>query len=206
MIRNAMFAVLIALAGCGVACGGANSASSESCQAAPTCGGDLSGSWQIDSECLSIDSPFEQPECQAAIRDVSVAVSGTVRYAASGTDSSAGTQTSNVSYQFAATERYSTPCLKALGFEGPSADACHGLELLWSGAVSVSCAPQAEACQCDSADAQTNTESEAFTLAGHQIVTDGEDPVDYCRSGNRLVESASTGASRALITLHLQTP
>jgi hypothetical protein len=205
-------AILLTFAAATSACsgGGATGETAAACQATAECGGDLTGTWQIDSECLSIDSPFQQPECQGSIKDVSVDVTGTVTYApnaADTTDATAGTQTSTLSYTFAASERYSTACLKALNFEGATADSCHGLEVLWAGAVSVSCTPVTDACECDFADAESPpTDSEDFTISGHQIVMPNSDPVDYCRTGTHLVESAATSSSRAVITLHLKAP
>jgi len=203
MISLANIAALTLMAGIVAACSSksaSDGAVANSCAEAKACGGDLRGTWQIDAECLSIASPFDQPECQSSIADVSVGIQGTVSY----DDANAGTQTSALSYQFAATERYSSACLAALGFDGPTPEACHGLEVLWAGPISVSCMPVSGACVCDFADQESSNDSQAFTISNQQIVpADGSEPIDFCRTGDRLVESSRTNSSRAVLTLHL---
>ncbi|HEX3773503.1 MAG TPA: hypothetical protein VHV51_03510 [Polyangiaceae bacterium] len=191
---------LLALAASACSSKGASASGGDVCAEVTACGGDLSGSWQIDSECLSIASPFDQPECQSSIADVSVGIQGSVSY----DGASAGTQTSSLSYQFAATERYSAACLEALDFDGATPEACHGLELLWAGPISVSCAPASDACECDFADQESSNDAQSFTVVNDQILpSDGSEPIDFCRTGDRLVETASTDSSRAVLTLHL---
>jgi len=176
-----------------------------SCGSESHCGGDPLGTWAIDSECLTIDSPFQQPECQNAIQNVSVTVHGSVTYDANA-EAGTGMQQSVVDSQFALTEQYSEACLKAIGFEGASADACHGLELLWAGTVAVSCQPVSGACSCDFADHQRSTDSQGFTLDGAQIVYDDSSRVDFCQNGDHLVETAATDSSRVIVSLHRASP
>src|SRR4051812_17916981 len=64
----------------------------EVCAEITPCGGDLAGTWTIDSACLVIPSPFAPPECQAVITNVDVMATGTVTYVPSATNPSAGTQ------------------------------------------------------------------------------------------------------------------
>ncbi len=173
-----------------------------SCPAPASCGGVLTGAWQIDAECLTIDSPFDQPECQSSIRDVAVRVQGSVSYTEGDGDAGPSTQTSSLTYDFTASERYSSACLHALRFDGATADACHGLELLWAGAVSVSCTPDGDACQCDFADQENANDSEPFDTANGQILVPGTDPVGYCVQGDKLVESASTSSSHVVLSMH----
>jgi len=199
MIRHAKLVAFSLVARALVGC------SSDHAGGGSSCGGDLAGAWQIDSESLTIDSPFDQPECQSAIRDAAVQVQGSVTYSAGDaaeSDAGASTQTSSLSYAFSATERYSNACLKALSFDGATADACHGLEILWAGAVSVTCMPDGDACQCDFADRESADDTVTYRAANGQILVPGADPVDYCVQGNTLVETARTKSSHVVLSLH----
>ena len=202
----ALVALVFSVQGCSGAPNADSNASCASDGSDARCGGDIVGTWALDSECLSIDSPFQQAECKSAIRDVSVSVQGTVKYAASAADPTTGTQDASTHYEFSATERYDSACLKALGFEGATPDACHGLEILWAGAVAVTCSQAGSSCQCDFADAQQGTDSEQFSLMEGQIQLSSSGTVDFCRTGDRLVETADTGSSHAVISLHLVMP
>lgn len=199
MIRHAKFVAFSLLAWALTAC------SSDGGSDNSRCGGDLTGAWQIDSESLTIASPFDQPECQRSIQDAAVQVQGSVTYTtadATGRDAGASTQTSSLSYSFTASERYSNACLKSLNFDGATADACHGLEILWAGAVSVTCMPDGDACQCDFADQESADDTEPYSAANGQILVPGADPVDYCVHGDELVESASTESSHVVLKMH----
>ena len=205
--RCAILLVLLASAFVTIACTADHDAeAAPSCGTESRCGGNPMGTWAIDSECLTIDSPFQQPECQNAIQNVSVTVHGSVTYDASAGAGGLGTQQSEVDSQFALSEHYSDACLKAIGFDGASADACHGLELLWAGTVAVSCQPITGACACDFADHQHSTDSQGFRLDGPQIVFDDSSRVDYCQSGDHLVETTATDSSRVIVSLHRTSP
>ncbi len=205
MIAHAKFVacslVGLALSACGSS-GGSDASTAPSCPAPASCGGDLIGAWQLDSECLTLDSPFDQPECTSSIQGVAVQVQGSVTYAAGDGDAGTNTQTSAFTYAFTASERYSSACLKALRFDGATADACHGLELLWAGAVSVSCTPDGDACLCQFADQESAGDSEPFSAENGQILVPGADPVAYCVNGDALVESASTSSSHVVLRMH----
>lgn len=204
------FALIAKLAACVLAAGcaarPAEDLGADTCGPVVPCGGDLAGIWEVDSECLSIQSPFTQPECQAAVRAVELASSGTISYTVLPLDPESGTMQPNFTYRLAADEIYSMACLVALGFAGGTAEACQGLELLWAGPIAVTCAPALGGCRCQFADEQRVDAPMDYTIRDGQIVFSPTDVVSYCRTGDSLLESAVTDAAVSRVALHLRRP
>ena len=185
---------------------GASPPAGPACEVVDPCGGDLAGTWEIDSGCLTLKSPFTQPECRAVERGAEYLPSGTVTYVTSIADPRSGTMTPSYSFRFTASEVYSPACLSALGFHPGSTEACDGLQALWSGPFVVSCAPSQGGCECDFADEQNATAAEDYTVAEGRLVFSPTDSVEFCRSGTTLVESAVTDSSISRVRLHLRDP
>lgn len=196
----------VALATCFLLSCGGSAASEPACQDVTPCGGDLSGTWIIDSGCLTLKSPFTQPECQAIERGAEYLPTGTITYASSAADPRTGTIEPSYSYRFTADEAYSPACLSALGFHPGTAEACAGLEALWSGPFLVSCVEAQGGCECSFADEQNANQSADYTIDEGRIVFSPTDTVDYCRTGTTLVESAVTDSSISRVRLHLRNP
>lgn len=189
------------------ACSSSTSPSSgPACDAVASCGGDISGVWDIVSGCLTIESPFSQPECQVAVRSAEFVPTGTVTYAPSPTDAHGGTLQPDYRYRFTAREVYSAACLTALTFTPGTDDACLGLQVLWGGPIAVSCSRAEGGCACDFADEQIADQPADYALRDGQIVFSETNIVDYCRMGDSLLESVATDSSISRVTLRRRTP
>jgi hypothetical protein len=200
----ALLAQALALEACSAPSPGASSTAA-SCPSVTRCGGDVAGTWQIDSECIVMAAPFAEPECRDVVQQSTVDASGSVTYTP-GSDPASGTQTLHLEYTLAITHVYSAACLRAIGSGAASPASCQGLELYWAGAYSVTCAPMNDACECHFADQNTLDQVDDYTLAGEQIVLASSGPVDYCRQGDGLVESTAPDASASFLSLHLGAP
>lgn len=187
------------LAGCSAGNGGASSGTA--CVSVTPCGGDVTGTWTVDSECIAVASPFAEAACQNAVHHSTVTVTGTVVYTPSPTDPTTGTQAADLQYQLSIDEIYSGACLAAIGLQGPSPEACSGLQVYWTGPYAVTCTPQAGACECRFADEGTIDQSDTYSVVGQEITLASSGPVDFCRAGDALVESSVSGLSTSRLTL-----
>jgi hypothetical protein len=70
----------------------------------------------------------------------------------------------------------------------------------------VSCSRADRGCACDFADEQVANQSADYVLREGQIVFSATNVVDYCRTGDSLLESAATDSSISRVTLHRRTP
>jgi hypothetical protein len=192
---------------CLAACGSpAASTSAPSCAVVAACGGDLSGTWEFDSGCLTLKPPFQQPECQTTERSAEYTPRGTVTYSISATQPLTGTIEPSFSWRFTADEVYSPACLSALGFTPGTKEACDGLAVFWSGPFVVSCFQAQGGCECTFADEQNADQPADFSIADGQIVLSPGDVRDYCRTGTSLVESTVSDSSISRVSLHLRDP
>jgi hypothetical protein len=194
----------MAAEGCSSSSPGASS-SSPSCPSATPCGGDVAGTWQIDSECIVMAPPFAEPECRDVVRRSTVDAGGSVTYTP-GSDPTSGTQTLHLQYTLAITHVYSAACLRAIGSGAASAASCQGLQLYWAGVYSVTCMQVNDTCECQFADQNTLDQVDDYTITGEQIVLTSSGPVDYCRQGDKLVESTAPDGSASFLSLRLGVP
>jgi hypothetical protein len=187
--------------------GGCSSSSAappaNSCTAVSACGGDVAGTWQVDSECLAITSPFAEPECRSAVQHSNVSVTGTVTYAPSTSDPSQGTQHATLQYSLDIDEVYSAACLKAVGLGGASPQACAGLQAYWTGPYAETCTVKDDGCECTFSDKNTIDQSDTYTVQDHQLVLASSGPSDFCRSGDTLVEGTTTTSATSALRMHL---
>jgi hypothetical protein len=179
------------------------SAGGATCTATTACGGDVAGTWAVDSECLTIDSPFAEPECQSAVRKSNVTVAGTVTYTPSANDPNSGTQQVNLSYSIDIDEVYSADCLKAIGLGGPSVQACAGLQAYWTGPYAETCTPRQDGCECTFTDQSKIDQSDSYTIQNQQLVLASSGSTDFCRSGSTLVEGSTTTSATSTLRMHL---
>jgi hypothetical protein len=186
-------------AGCASPSGGGSSGGA--CAETSACGGDVAGTWQFDSACLSIAPPFAEAACQDAVRQSSITVSGTVAYTPSASDPNSGTQEVDATYSFVIDEVYSDACLKALQFRGASAQACAALQSYFAGPYALACAPLADTCDCTFSDRETVHQSEPYSIQGMQIVV-ASSGAGFCRAGDVLVVSSDVDGSVSRQTLH----
>jgi hypothetical protein len=197
------FAILaIVCTGCSSA-PASQSSPATTCMATTACGGDVAGTWAVDSECVAIDSPFAEPECQNAVRKSNVSVAGTVTYTPSANDPNAGTQQVSLTYSIDIDEDYSAACLKAIGLGGPSAQACAGLQAYWTGPYAETCSPQQDSCECTFTDQSKIDQSDSYTIENQQLVLASSGPTDFCRSGDTLVEGSTTSSATSTLRMHL---
>jgi len=178
----------------------------EACAPVVACGGDVVGTWEIESICISDEAAesFEAtlpPECAGSFLDADVQLDGaTLEYAADGTLTSSGTATVLAQY------RFSEACLLAIspGFPDLSESTCDALadsvedDLVADGTNSTAeCSLGAGACECETSQVGDTTNSGSYTLTSDQIVV-GPVSLPYCVSGDELrYESPMVGAATA---------
>jgi hypothetical protein len=148
------------------------------------CGGDPTGTWQIQSACLSGNTGSDDPfggKCDEATVDVNVAADGTLTV----TD---GRYTWNLTVQGDVTFNIPASCVDPLS--GGMATSCDDFagdsgETTCTGSLD-------EGCACTQAgDKDTQTSSGTLEVKGNQIIgtEDGEEPgepSDFCVKGNSL--------------------
>ncbi|HEY4012952.1 MAG TPA: hypothetical protein VGM06_06425 [Polyangiaceae bacterium] len=177
----------------------------EVCQPFAACGGDVSGTWEIDSDCLTITPPFSDPACQSVVSQSSFTATGTVIYASATNDPTQGTEQVDAHFAFVIEEVFSGACLVALGLVGPSEQACDGLQTYFAGPYAVTCAPDSGTCRCQFSDDETVQQSDTYVTDGQSLTLASSGNVSFCRTGDVLVEAQGT-SSLAGLRMHLQAP
>jgi hypothetical protein len=188
------------------ACRGSDPAGA-GCVSVSPCGGDIAGTWQLDSECFDLAPPFAEAACAGAARAQSTfSVSGTIVYAPSAADPTTGTMQIDAQSRFVVEQVYSPACLAAIGSGDASPAACDGLQAYFTGPYEVTCAPASNACVCQIVDEESTSQSGTYTIANQQI-TSPLGTTDYCRTGDTLVQSSPADPMSGLIaqrlTMHL---
>jgi hypothetical protein len=175
-----------------------------SCPAFVPCGGDIVGTWNLVSECLS---------GQTATGNCGVSMTATassgywMRYVFNAD----GTFSSSVAGKLDSTTRYSAGCL---GDASTPAQACANLQQAiaqeFGGILDAAqssftlekleCAMQADACVCEEVgNRPESTINGTYTVAGNQLfiampsVPGDPEPIDYCVSGNTFTQPTTSG-------------
>ena len=190
---------------CAAACGD-EGGDGAACAPVVACGGDVVGTWQIESICISdeVADTFEAElpaECAGSFLDADVQVNDAIlEYSADGTLTSSGAATVLAQY------RFSEACLLAISPDFPdlSESTCDALadstevDLAADGTNStVTCSLGAGACECETSQVGDTTSSGSYTLMNDQIVV-GPLTLPYCVSGDELrYESPMFGAATA---------
>ncbi len=169
------------------------------------CGGDVVGTWNVDSFCLAFaepPAPSDEPECDDFLRDTSVDAAGTLTFTAD------GTATSNLTTQFRIDIALTDTCAQALG-GNVTQEVCDELEATYATDpeyASADCSFSPGACWCTIVSLPSNSgETSAYTLDGNQIIIGDSEPSNYCVEGDSLTigvvasdGSYSIEATRAL--------
>ena len=191
---------------CAAAACGDDGGDGAACAPVVACGGDVVGTWEIESICISEDvtDNFEAelpPECAGAFLDADVQVSdATLEYTADGTLTTSGSLAVTSQY------RFSEACLLAISPDFPDlSDAtCAALadsaevELVSDGTNStVTCQLGSGACDCETSEVADATSSGSYSLMNDQIVV-GPVGLPYCVSGDELrYENPMVGVATA---------
>jgi hypothetical protein len=180
----------------GVGCGG-GSGKGGVCIGLDPCGGDIEGTWAIDSLCIqgdviaSVTASMNMPAaCNGALKDFTFEnPTGTVSYAG-------GYESANVTVATSVEMDINSACASALSGTPVTVDAtlCSLLQgnLLGSNSPysGATCTFGSGACQCALQGEEASTDVTGYTVSGHTITyTDGSAPADYCVSGTQLTES-----------------
>lgn len=172
------------------------------------CGGDLVGTWAIESACTDnfirlMGSAVDQPECGGLIVDTQTAASGTFTFTAS-------TLSSSATLSIDVTARYTPACVMALA-NGAAVDlaaTCSALGDQYAMMPSVSgasCAIEGENCDCILSFDQPVSTSEMYTVSGNTITYPNDpDPITYCVNGTQLQMGGRTMGAALLLTLTRQ--
>jgi hypothetical protein len=189
----------------GTACGG-DSEDGGSCRERAACGGDIVGSWAVQSVCI-VDASIAQGFTEALPEQCSKAVEQTtlspldlvVEYTASGMTRATGSLRADVQ------ARFSQACLNAIAgtnfpisntncrLVGDSAQAQGEDEYPGS---TYSCTQAGSSCLCDISVPTPIDDSGSYAVQGNQLALDGGD-VDYCVSGDTLTLQQPEGQFEA---------
>jgi hypothetical protein len=165
---------------------GGGDGSGERCEF-EACGGDIVGTWEVDSACVTIDelpAPSDDPECQDFVRDYSAEVSGTITFTADGTTATSLTNT--ISLDVAVT----SACWEAMSGTELTSAYCDALEaqLLAGGEFSAAaCSFTSGTCLCSLVVPPTTTnETGTYTVDGNELIDQDGEAAGYCVNDDQL--------------------
>ena len=180
------------------ACGGSDSDSGGGCGTASACGGDVVGTWQVSSSCLSVEGSamMGTMSCPGATTSTSgTKITGTMTYNADKSYSSNLTMSGNMVVTLPAS------CLTQQGVT----ITCAQLQQALSGTAnatfsSATCTDSGGGCACTLAlTALTSSETGTYsTAAGVLTQTDSSgapNDSNYCVQGSKLTLSPGAGSS-----------
>jgi hypothetical protein len=160
------------------------------------CGGDVTGTWALQSICAQTDLVGSQnaryagrANCGSVCTSASASASGTITYASSSI-------TGGVSFEFDDSLNFSDACFNEIHGTTLSDSTCQAGANDFSGAASCSVLQATCACQ----NAQTSTDAATtYVLSGNNININEPDPVTsasqtsigYCVSGNAMTQLRS---------------
>jgi len=143
---------------------------------------------------------IDDPACRGLFADVTTDASGTFTFSG-GTIQTALTQVVHMNAVF------TQSCLSALN-EGRAVDVpgtCANLDRIYGedpDLSDASCVVAGTSCDCMITVTRTSSSSEAYSVSGNQLVSlAGDEPVDYCVSGNTLKLSTMQEATTGVFTL-----
>jgi len=200
------FLCVLATAGCGGHTGADGSGAQ--CEGPAPCGGNLEGTWQVDSLCVEGDLaaalnalPGTPSACNTMVQSASEAFHGTVTYAN-------GTETIDVTADVVMEVLYTPACYSATAGVPLSAGACsyQQQQLVAQSGYTAACQLEVGGCRCSASKQSQSTQVSSYTVSGSRITyTDGDDPMDYCVSGTTLTERQTApdlGGLVAVLSLH----
>jgi hypothetical protein len=167
---------------------------------ASVCGGDVVGTWNVESYCLTLaqpPAPDELPECQNVLRSVSVDAEGPITF-------TADMVTSNLTTTTALVLVLTDACAQALGGGNVTSTMCDSLEAQYTSNPeysSASCRFAPGSCSCSIVTVpSTTSETNPYSISGNQILIPSAETTDYCVDGDRLSLSATgTDSSYSIV-------
>jgi hypothetical protein len=180
-----------------------------SCASFSACGGDVQGSWQLDSICavglveqLNSQVAAQHPECDGTYKTASIDVEGTVAFDAT-------TQTPNLVMTIDTRLTLTADCLSAQADRTVvlSDSIC---SLFAQGASSTDadktattqCTFTGGNCECDVHISSPTGTAEPYTISGTTIVSGSESPADYCVQGDTLTLHGENDAMTMTYSAH----
>lgn len=193
---NAIAGALLIATSSVIACGDSDGNSLDACEPIEPCGGELVGSWRVESSCSArteeraIDTLEEElpPECNESLQSAESDSSDlSLTFGADGTLTIAGSASLRLEYTF------NDSCLAALypGLGSASADTCNQLGPDMAGAMpsglinTASCTFASGGCACAFAFAPDVSTSGPYTAANGQLTVEDQS-LAYCVSGDEL--------------------
>lgn len=169
---------------------------------AGACGGDVVGTWNIESSCvtgagLAAAMDFREPACDGAFSKVQTRTSGSITFAPDGTLTSS--QSSVLDMDVVLTPA----CIQAISNGAGAANVCPALEQRFLQSMefaAVACGVQAGACLCSlSTPEQRLDHSGTYRIEGVELVDQVRHP--YCVEGDRMLYSTTANQVTSTLTL-----
>ncbi|HEY2406385.1 MAG TPA: hypothetical protein VGI10_10300 [Polyangiaceae bacterium] len=163
------------------------------CAAPAACGGDLVGTWLLESACAAVSETVND-SCQIVVDSSSVSATGTVTY------NDDGTYTSSITYSGAYTETYPASCLA-------DGSMCSDLAAMLGDACSTN---SDGSCACSVPTSGLPVSSTGgYTVSGSalQLSSMPTQSTQYCVQGDKLgelVQDLTTGGDLAVMMLQRQ--
>jgi hypothetical protein len=150
-------------------CGGSSSSNTTvTCSSlSPTdCGGDISGSWALQSTCETASVPI--PDLPAACAGATLSATPTTPSGSAKFTS--GTYDANVTLSFTTKYQLSSACISAVAPGADLATSCNDLAQSSSmNGLSFTCTPLNGGCDCAGTLNETVTENGTYTTSGNQV-------------------------------------
>ena len=186
LLGMSMTVVLSMAVGCG---GDDDDVDGAQCGTFASCGGDLTGTWNIQGVCGASEA-FEG--CEDAVIETDVNYDGTLTFNTDGTYAVASTTTGSATFKLPAS------CLSDSGLES-----CDQLEAFFGEGADCTGTP-ATSCDCNVPVDETINESGAYTTSGPTVMltpTDGDPTTsDYCVNGDTLTTREQGGQVYGILT------
>jgi hypothetical protein len=162
-----------------------------------SCGGDLTGTWIVDSFCTegsltdALEAEAGLPSaCDGIFKSANIDISGTLQYANS-------IETPNLVMTMKVLFQYTSACISALAGTSVvlSQAACDAgaTSVQDSGFDTVTCTLASGSCNCNGSLTQTSMQSTPYSLSGGTIKYSAGNDAQYCVSGNILAMRIEDG-------------
>lgn len=197
--RAALCAVVIGLSAAG--CNGDDDTGGGAECTASDCGGDITGTWKVESVCIHLESSSVQsssglpPQCTQVIANalrtaIFTPIDAMMEFAN-------GEYVQSGSFRLQATYQFTSACLQAIASANGVSNAvvststCDSMgQQVASNGAQVECAPSAGSCRCTLSEAVALQDSGTYRTSGGQITFDAETQAgSFCVTGNTAVVS-----------------
>lgn len=185
MVRNVMRLALVGVA-C-VGCGDDDSNGSGGSCEFKACGGDVVGTWEVDTACITFNEepvPGDEPACEGAFRGADFSITGQQTFSEDGTTTLDFELSGSIDYTL------DNECLQALANLTASDFVCSQLASFLAAAGEIqggSCSFTRNTCRCTiETHPQLLQSTETYSVEGNEIVYADSEPAEFCVKGDRL--------------------